>query len=202
MEVDENWWRLGLTAADMFPYEPTLMELLYDRLNSGDVFYNIGARWGVFSLLASECGVTPTGIHSFEADEDSVELLRRNVDPETHIVHSFVGEGDDDGSVSVDAYSEEHVEPTLMKIDVEGAEGRVIRGSRRTLRDNSPELFIEMHPQKIEAMDDEQGDIISTLESHGYKLEVFLKHRDGNQSVPVTDATLPTDGDYLLWARE
>lgn len=200
LEVDADWWRLGLTAADVFPYEPTLMWQLHEQFGTEDVFYNVGARWGVFSRLAVECGLPPDRIHNFEANAESVELLERNTATDTHVNHAFVGSNDDGGMVSIDSYVDSHDTPTILKIDVEGAEGDVIRGADRTIRTQSPQLFIEMHPQKIRELGDDQHEIVSRLESYDYTVELFLEHRHDDRAVPVADATLPTSGDYLLRA--
>ncbi|MGH9699201.1 MAG: FkbM family methyltransferase [Candidatus Acidiferrales bacterium] len=49
------------------------------RLQAGDVFYDLGANIGFYSLLAARC-IGPQGkIFSFEPDSTTAERLRRNV---------------------------------------------------------------------------------------------------------------------------
>jgi FkbM family methyltransferase len=46
---------------------------------------------------------------------------------------------------TVDEISREHGAPRLVKVDVEGAEVRVLRGAAQTLREMRPALLIELH---------------------------------------------------------
>jgi FkbM family methyltransferase len=61
--------------------------------------------------------------------------------------------------------------PTVIKIDVEGAETDVIAGLIPLLDRGSPrELFIEVHPPKIEAAGKSTEDVTRPLLSRGYEL--------------------------------
>lgn len=61
--------------------------------------------------------------------------------------------------------------PTLMKIDVEGAETDVIAGLASLLAQAHPrELFIEVHPPKIEAAGRTTDDVSRPLLDAGYEL--------------------------------
>jgi FkbM family methyltransferase len=72
-------------------------------------------------------------------------------------------------STTLDAYLEnagiDRVD--LMKIDVDGYEGKVLRGARRTLERDRPTLIVEVCPYALE----EQGDSADTL------LRLLLQHR-------------------------
>src|SRR5215470_11799890 len=64
-------YRLGET-------EKICQAILVERLRTGDIFYDLGANLGFFSLLAARI-VGPTGkVFSFEPDAQIVERLRRN----------------------------------------------------------------------------------------------------------------------------
>jgi FkbM family methyltransferase len=64
--------------------------------------------------------------------------------------------------------------PTLVKIDVEGAEVGVLRGMEQTLRDARPTLIIELHGTRDEVADQ--------LDSMGYQ------HRAIEREVPTREA--------------
>ena len=74
-------------------------------------------------------------------------------------------------ALTLDSLSEEAgVIPTHIKIDVEGYEGAVLRGGRRTLsRADSPLLFLELHNQIIRDRNEDPGDVLEQLKSLGYR---------------------------------
>ena len=47
-------------------------------------------------------------------------------------------------AVTLDSYTKTHKTPTFMKIDVEGAEYKVLSGGQNTLKNNSPAISIEI----------------------------------------------------------
>ena len=65
-------------------------------------------------------------------------------------------------TVSLDGF--EGPPPDLIKIDVEGAEARVLRGCRRILSDFRPVLFLALHG------DDQRTQCARILRDCGYKL--------------------------------
>lgn len=48
-------------------------------------------------------------------------------------------------AVTLDRFAEEHRAPNVIKIDVEGAEGEVLKGAERVFRDAKPILICEVH---------------------------------------------------------
>ena len=67
----------------------------------------------------------------------------------------------------------------LIKLDVEGAESRVLRGARRTLEAHQPQLLVEFNPEPIERFFDEDPRALADL-----LLEIF----------PMIDAFDPAGG--------
>ena len=61
------------------PYEPKLSEAIRERLQPGDVFLDIGANVGYFSVLAAHL-VGPEGrVVAFEPHPEAIEILRQAV---------------------------------------------------------------------------------------------------------------------------
>lgn len=80
-------------------------------------------------------------------------------------------------SISVDVYSideimAEHKLPKVdvMKIDVEGAEGLVLRGAQNTLRRFAPKMLIEVDRNLESGFGDTPQDVLAPLLHLGYKL--------------------------------
>lgn len=66
------------------------------------------------------------------------------------------GNGSDGGSfpcVTLDEFSDTHAPPSLVKIDVEGAEVEVLRGAANLLARHRPKIVCEVHsPENLEAI--------------------------------------------------
>lgn len=63
--------------------------------------------------------------------------------------------------------------PTVLKIDVEGHEGAVLRGARETLRRHRPVVFLELHLDVLEAEGPPPADVLALLEQAGYRMETL-----------------------------
>lgn len=67
--------------------------------------------------------------------------------------------------------------PSMVKIDVEGDELRVLRGARQVLREHRPVLFIELHLDLLERRGDDVREIHEIVSGAGYRWESSLGHR-------------------------
>jgi FkbM family methyltransferase len=59
--------------------------------------------------------------------------------------------------------------PDVIKIDVEGAEMKVLRGMKRVMTECRPTLFLEIHTLDLPAFDSSYADILSLLFEYGYE---------------------------------
>ena len=62
-----------------------------------------------------------------------------------------------------------HLAPDLIKIDVEGAEVRVLQGACEIMRRYRPVVFLSVHPDRIEAMGSSVEELGALIESLGYR---------------------------------
>lgn len=73
--------------------------------------------------------------------------------------------------------------PTVVKIDVEGAELSVLRGLQETIRENCRLVYVEVHPEKIMDFGGEASEVNEFLTEAGFEVteiaqrgnEVFLR---------------------------
>jgi FkbM family methyltransferase len=68
-------------------------------------------------------------------------------------------------SVSLDSFAQRHPPPTLIKIDVEGAEAEVLRGAEQTVSQSHPVVICEVHHTQAEE------DVCGWLSQRGYSFE-------------------------------
>jgi FkbM family methyltransferase len=117
-------------------------------------------------------------------------------------------EGIQAGAVQVDAVTlddflgREGVAPDVVKIDVEGAEMKVLLGMHETLRRHRPTLFMEIHPANLPTFGSSTAAILSLLGEHGYRL-FEIEDLRGQAAEPrlkplSLDATL--DGNAMVYA--
>lgn len=202
LEVDADWGRAYDYATGKM-YEPLLLRRLYQQLSEDDVFYNIGGRWGIFSVFAEECGVKSQNIHTFEANDETFEILRRNVGDRQVINNVYVSDTDDTQTIRLDSYISSNDPPTVMKIDIEGAELKALRGAKTLLDRMMPELLIEVHPEYISDMGGTHEELIDLLTTVGYDLKSASTNSNDAKFEPLDRKSLREDsvhGNYRLLA--
>lgn len=174
------------------------------QARENQVFFDVGANVGYYSMLAARCG---SRVVAFEPNEAVRQVLSGNVaahapgsvtiDPrivgtgaerlrlvapadfDEGSYASSAGAGDRaDPSVSIDNFVEETgVAPTVIKCDAEGRDLDVLVGARRTLAEAMPTVVFEYQPAKIAALSSTRpAEAFEMLGQAGYTPYLFRGH--------------------------
>lgn len=82
-------------------------------------------------------------------------------------------------SVTLDEFFERAgVTPDVIKIDVEGAEMKVLEGMRELLEKETLTLFVEVPPLKLQQLGSSVPEVLSFLVDRGYKLSKIERARE------------------------
>jgi FkbM family methyltransferase len=184
-------------------YEEPIQRAIAGNLAPGDVFCDIGANIGFFSLIAARL-VGPRGqVYAFEPVPGNAAAIaegarlnglrtirvfpeavgaatgRRELQLAHHIggaaLDSVEAPPDLKGRIDVDVTSLDDAiarrglrPPTLVKIDVEGAEVEVLHGMRETLRQHRPRLVYEVDDATRAGLKRKARAIAEILTAAGY----------------------------------
>lgn len=196
-------WRMKPRIENGDYYEPVLMEELKQHAESTKCFYDIGARWGLFSKYMLH--LTPTGmdIHAFEPDEYNVSLLNRNLeDSNVDIINKYVSDTEKSRYVTIDNYADRQSPPDLVKIDVDGSELSVIKGMSKLISKHSPIIYIEVHPQLMADHGEQPGELFDIFEESEYSIQVCRDHRTRSSWELLNDAKPPESKEFLIRATQ
>ena len=173
-------------------YEYQKQRALQREIKPGAVLYDIGANVGFYSLLASVLAGESGHVYSFEPFPDNLRELKkhlelnrvRNCTVFAAAVSSVDGEAAFDPSadrcmghlaatgalrvrtVALDTLirREGLRPPTLMKIDIEGAEHECLQGAAGVIREFGPVIFLATHGPDVHAA------CVELLENWNYRL--------------------------------
>jgi FkbM family methyltransferase len=165
---DANWLPLWANGV----YEPWTTDIVRRELKQGDVFVDVGANIGYFTVMASKAVGEKGRVYAFEPNPSSFQILKRNVEAnglenttiEQKAVADFSGrielwsiEGNtypwkeeertafNVDSVRLDDYFQgQRID--LMKMDIDGGETMALEGSSRVLSNDLGKLIIEFWP--------------------------------------------------------
>ncbi|MEU4202928.1 FkbM family methyltransferase [Streptomyces sp. NPDC026294] len=188
-------------------WEPHLTRWLERRLRPGDVFVDVGANIGYYSLLASRLVGEKGAVVALEASPDFHRVLRKQVvingcrnvravnaaisDREEMLTFTlasshnmgansivpYAGEAESTFEVAAQPLSEvlsadELARARVIKIDVEGAEGSVVRGLVPLLDQLRPdaELAIEVTPQRMLELGESAEELLGALRANGFHM--------------------------------
>lgn len=172
-----------LTGGKTHPSEIRLAQYLIKTLRKNDVFFDIGAHFGYFTLLVSEILEQTGNIISCEPSRNSFKILQKNVEDlaniiilnnlisdkdEQHTFYEFNNHFSEYSSIDIAQYQDQswfqqnkpnkiliesytidalivrhNMIPTIIKVDVEGAEYRVIKGAMNLLNNHAPIIILE-----------------------------------------------------------
>lgn len=222
-------------------YEPTLANFIRRTLRPGDIFVDVGANTGHFSLIAASQGAEVIAI---EASPANCRLFRRNVEanafePKIRLVNAAAG--NENGSIELfdnrfngmwsttvpgvfwylkpltrqvtipqvaldevlEAYDRSRIR--LIKIDVEGAELKVVRGLRRLIERASEalEFCIEFSPRWLTS--EQSAELFDTFRAKGYTAHTLVNPEMDFPPYeirsPVPCRATPTSQVDLLFSR-
>jgi FkbM family methyltransferase len=182
--------------------EPDDMAFVAHLLRQGEVFADVGANIGAYTVMAA-AGALARCV-AFEPVERARSYLRENVDLNelqtlVEVQGTAVGskagtltltagmgeinhvlrEGESAESVqvpmvSLDGFFTDRAPPTLIKIDVEGFESEVVRGARDLLRRREPlALLIELAGHGAQYGYDEAA-LKKEIQDHGYTACTYM----------------------------
>lgn len=168
---------------DNLNWEPKLAELLYSNfkeLKNDYVFWDIGAAFGVFSILSKKCVPSSTVI-SIEPYWVRRCILYINTvfTNKLKVINLFVSNVDSKKKIRLSTLAEKlNHTPDIIKMDIEGGEYEAILGSLDWLEVNKPILIMEFHKGIMERQNKNYDLIIEKLGEIGYILKPVDHHDD------------------------
>jgi len=139
--------------------------------NYGEVLVDVGAAEGNFALSIVE---KASRIILFEADKEWIEPLNATFEPwkeKVEIINKFVSNITASQNTKLDDYISIDGAGTFLKIDVEGAESKLLNGCKRILSEQKPlkVAICTYHKQN------DEKEFSSLLTQNGFK----ISHSDG-----------------------
>jgi FkbM family methyltransferase len=163
------------------------------RIEPGSIVYDVGANVGYYTLLAAPRAAT---VLSFEPVPSIADLLQRHLDL-NHITNCVLirkavsksagevrfsptnarnngsGHFSSDGplcvqTISLDEFCRDNPPPSVIKMDIEGAETMALQGAMNTLSTHHPVIFLATHG-------DCAPDCLALLRSLNYKVEMLAE---------------------------
>ncbi len=131
-----------------------------------DVLADIGAAEGNFSLAVIE---KIKKIYLLEYDREWIKALQQTFEPwkeKLEIIGKYVSDCDDEKHISLNTLLKIHSDITMLKIDVDGSEQKVLNGAHEVLSSKTPLRIALCTYHK----DDDEKDFTSLLEKHGFNV--------------------------------
>jgi len=196
---------------------PEIALLRSHSLKPGGVVFDLGAHYGVVAMMLAR-EVAPGGkVIALEASPHNADAIRRNRNlngftqievvqaavsdqPGTLVFNEGLNGQIDDGSgawgrfevkaTTIDALAEQHDDPDLVFLDVEGAECLALAGATRTLT-TSADWFVEVHTQHgLEKLGGKVNDVLAHFPQDRYELFIRAEEDQAFRSYNANDPCL------------
>lgn len=192
-----NWYKVLVEAGEI--------KSLQNYVKAGEVVIDIGANVGFFTKRFAKWVSDGGFVIAVEPEEANFKELLKNLNKTgtTEFVKTFQGvaaeeagtlklainpihpgdhkigqEGIEVPAFTIDDLVRESAAPRvcLIKIDVQGAEERVLQGAQETIKRDHPALFVEMDDVAMRKMDSSAERVINLLMSYGYIIQRLEKN--------------------------
>jgi len=195
--------------------ERPVLEDLLQSLGPDDIFWDVGANVGLYTCFASNEGSRVVAFEPGPGNLDRLrENLSRNA-VEAMIfegalgsesgtvelareyngaggVHSVTHDSTEKNISVLTKRGDELIEsgefpaPTVLKIDVEGAEADVLNGLETALVYSAQTVYVEVHEDLLPKFNSEADEITSLLENAGFNIEILIRRYDTNYHIKAT----------------
>ncbi|UCH71580.1 MAG: FkbM family methyltransferase [Thermoplasmatales archaeon] len=202
-DYSKHWFFPRLENAKI--YEPAIIKMTIDSLKEGDVFVDVGTHLGYYACIAGKICHKVYGFevdkNVFEIlnknikynDLSNVEVFNYGVTNKDGFVKipkiskpnpilEIINDNTTYNFCKVKAISLDEFfknkknKPTVIKIDVEGAELLVLEGMQSLLTNENIKLFLEIHGKRLHKFNTNPKEIISFLNNYGYEVYEITKH--------------------------
>ena len=130
-------------------YEPLMVEKILKNVRETDIVYDIGAHIGYYSSIFNNV-IKSKEVVSIEPDFYSSNLIKRNTNERGIVVNKFIGRELGYNTTTLnDLSSMLNLEPSVIKMDIEGFEVEAFEGGWEIIRNLRPQIFLEIHPKFI-----------------------------------------------------
>jgi len=214
-------------------HEPGATKVFVDNVKEGTNVFDIGGHLGYFSCVAGKLSndgtvcVFEMDYNCIDLITKNIELNKlKNV----HIYNVAVS--DSSGYVSIpnlklpnpgiriesfknekyikvpcltvdEFVSRENIIPDFIKIDVEGAEFKVLKGMTNTLKNKSLILLIEIHvSQLLKYFNTDYKDVLRFLTEYGFKLEKVEAHRSRKMVLQEISHKEELNGNVMILCKK
>jgi FkbM family methyltransferase len=183
----------GIHQCWLGAYEREKQAAIAKVVRPGMTLYDVGAHAGFYTLLFSRLTGNAGRVYAFEPcpfglryllehvrlnDLQNVKVIQAAVADTANLEPMSIGMDSYQNRLSATARTPLLVPtlsldsfggspPDLIKIDVEGAEARVLEGSQRILRDVRPAVFLALHGE------DQRRQCAAILRDSGYELQTL-----------------------------
>lgn len=178
-------------------WEPHVTKLIMESLEPGDVFVDVGANLGYFTIIASRLVGASGAVHAFEPAPLNYNYIIKNIqlnalkNVQLHktglwnccstkkltIPPKFYGGAriDTAGEIEISciALDDLALAPNLIKIDIEGAEIFALEGIRRTIDTHHPKIIIELNRYWLKQNGFDPSAYIDFFNSVGYEMRTI-----------------------------
>lgn len=191
------YWVVGSSTHGCWlgSYEAPKMRAFGKAIRPGDVVYDIGANAGIYTLAASRLAQPEGGVVAIEPLPRNIALLRRHLKLNScrNVTVLPIALSDENGEALFDDScnaSMGHLSPAgrlvvtvsklddaikdhclplpqVVKMDVEGAEAKVLCGAERVIREAKPTIFLATHSDEVKKQ------CLDWLRGYGYSIEVL-----------------------------
>jgi hypothetical protein len=147
-------------------YELAVQEELVRLAPRPGVGYDLGPYIGFFSLVLAQLSDSVVAVEPLPANAARVREAAALNNASIEVVEAAASDREGVRSVTLAALARRYGPPSIVKIDVEGAAGLVLRGAGEAL-DNRPPVLVELHGG------DEEQAVARQLTERGYEIRTL-----------------------------
>ena len=191
-----NWYDLQCT-------DPVWVEMRFMKhhmIGEGDVVLECGGHHGCTAIVLSNWVGAGGKVVTFEPLPRNCDIIQKNIEQNRlqNVTLERKAVGADKGKITINDVSNssvamtgegveveltcldeyEHLNPTFLKIDVEGFEAQVLRGAMRILK-KRPKLAIEIHTKQLSNYGSSVEELFKLIGLNDYK--IWIQWEDGKQ---------------------